>query len=141
LKRKDKFSIRKRSEIMSRIRSKNTRLDIAMKKILRGAGVSFRAYPRMFGNPDFLIDNRIVVFCDSSFWHGRNWKKLKAQLQKGSNASYWVRHIERNIKRDRVVTRTLRASGYKVVRIWDNDILRRPTTCLRKLGLLKYLNA
>jgi len=132
-KHRDVFSKKKRSQIMSRIRSKNTSLDLAMKKALRKAGIKFKMYPKMIGSPDFLVGDRTVIFCDSSFWHGRNWTELRSQLQRGSNSSYWVKHIARNIKRDRIVTRTLRKFGYQVVRFWESDIYERPQTCLRKL--------
>jgi len=131
--RRDKFSKAKRSEIMSRIRSKNTRLDIAMKRILQKAGITFRMYPKMVGNPDFLVEDRITLFCDSSFWHGRNWKKLRAQLEKGSNASYWVTHIAKNRSRDRQVNANLRRRGYRVLRFWDFEVFSKPEQCSKTI--------
>jgi DNA mismatch endonuclease (patch repair protein) len=121
---------------MSRIRSKNTRLDKTMRVILRKARIPFKMYPKIFGKPDFLVGEKVVIFCDSSFWHGRNWNKLRPQLQKGSNASYWVKHIAGNIARDKTVTCVLKRSGYKVLRFWDTDVYARPQTCLRKLKLI-----
>jgi DNA mismatch endonuclease (patch repair protein) len=132
-KRKDKFSKEKRSQIMSRIRSKNTSLDLAMRGLLRNARLRFRSYPEIFGNPDFLVDDHVAVFCDSSFWHGREWRKLKSQLEQGSRATYWIRHISENRKRDRLVTLTLEKSGYTVVRFWDSDISARAEDCIQKL--------
>ena len=131
--RKDKFSIAKRSQIMSKIRSKNTGLDLAMRRVLLSRGIKFKSYPKIFGAPDFLVYDKVAVFCDSSFWHGRHWKELKSQLEGGSNASYWVRHIADSRRRDRLVTRTLKESGYRVARFWDSDIFNRPDYCLRKL--------
>ncbi len=118
---------------MSRIRSKNTSLDLAMRGLLRNARLRFRSYPKIFGNPDFLVGNDIAVFCDSSFWHGREWNRLKSQLEHGSRASYWISHISGNRKRDRFVTHSLQKAGYKVVRFWDSDISARPEDCIRKL--------
>lgn len=131
--RRDKFSRAKRSLIMSRIRSRNTRIELAMKKALRKAGVTLKMHPRMVGNPDFLVGENILVFCDSSFWHGRNWKKLKAQLARGSNSSYWITHIARNRKRDRQVNSVLRAQGYHVMRFWDYQIAKRPAKCTERI--------
>ena len=118
---------------MSHIRSKNTTLDLAMKQLLRSARIRFRVYPKIFGNPDFLVDDNIAVFCDSSFWHGRNWRRLKAKLEGGSDPSYWVDHISKNRRRDKLVTRTLDKSGYKVARFWDSEILGHQDECIRKL--------
>lgn len=118
---------------MSHIRSKNTTLDLEMRRLLRNAGIRFRSYPRIFGKPDFLVKGKIALFCDSSFWHGREWPKLRRQLEGGSRATYWVTHIANNRKRDRQVTRFLEKSGYTVARFWDTDIFDHPKECIRKL--------
>ena len=131
--RKDRFSKAKRSFIMSRIRGKKTGLDLAMRKLLRRAGIKFKMYPRIVGNPDFLVGQRIAVFCDSSFWHGRNWKKLKAQLERGSNASYWVAHIAGNRRRDRQINAKLRKTGYDVLRLWDEEVFEHPADCAMRI--------
>jgi DNA mismatch endonuclease, patch repair protein len=127
----DVFSKRKRSEVMSRIRSRFTSLDLKMEKALSEAGVEFRMYPKEFGNPDFLVGNRVAIFCDSSFWHGRNWPALRKQLLNGSRPEYWVEHIGRNRKRDRLVTRELSKEGFTVIRFWDTDIQHRLDWCVR----------
>jgi DNA mismatch endonuclease (patch repair protein) len=104
-----------------------------MKELLRKARIRFTMYPRIMGNPDFLICEDIVVFCDSSFWHGRNWKKLKAQLERGSDPSYWVAHIAGNRDRDRRVNAFLRKIGYRVLRFWDHEVFKEPEGCLRRI--------
>ena len=133
MRRKDKFSKAKRSLIMSRIRSRNTKLDLAMRRILRKADINFKAYPKIYGSPDFLVGQKIVVFCDSSFWHGRNWPKLRRQLLRGSNWRYWVAHIAKNRARDREVNLRLRKEGYSVLRFWDSAIFREPEKCTGRL--------
>lgn len=78
----------------------------------------------LVGTPDIVFPRaRIIVFCDGDFWHGRNWSRRKAKLQKGSNSKYWVQKIEHNRQRDRRVNRKLRAAGWKVIRMWETDIL------------------
>jgi DNA mismatch endonuclease (patch repair protein) len=142
--RRDTLSKAQRSLLMSRIRSKNTQLDKSMRKLLRKAGISFKMYPKILGNPDFLVGGKIAIFCDSSFWHGHNWKKLKGRLLLGSNAEYWVEHIARNRRRDRHVTRILRKQGYLVIRMWDKDILKSPEKCaseIRSLMRSRYRGA
>jgi DNA mismatch endonuclease (patch repair protein) len=118
---------------MSKIRSKNTKLDLYMETILRNNGITFKKYPRMLGNPDFLIRKNLVIFCDSSFWHGKNWKTLKKKLAKGNNSEYWINHISKNRKRDGIVSRKLKRDGYTVVRVWDNQVYKRPDLCIAKI--------
>lgn len=136
---KDPFSKAKRSEVMSHIRSKGTRLDTSMQLLLTEMGVWYRPYPRIVGNPDFLVQEKIALFCDSGFWHGRNWKALKKRLEMGSRPEYWVSHIGKNRTRDRWVTRRLRSEGYLVLRFWDDEIYRNPQHC--KLALNKALES
>ena len=122
----DMFTKDKRSEIMSKIKSKGTKIEVRMMKALEENGLKFEYQPKIFGKPDFLICPNIVIFCDSSFWHGRNWKKLRLQLNEG----YWREHIEKNIKRDKIVNHTLKNDGYIVLRFWDNQINKTLSLCI-----------
>ena len=114
---------------MSRIRSKNTSIDLAMKQLLSDAGARFVMYPKMDGNPDFAIPSRkVAIFCDGDFWHGynyRNGKKLKA--------GYWRNKIEGNMRRDRKVSQRLRYHGWSVLRFWEHDLKKRSELCARKI--------
>ncbi len=125
----DVFSKGKRSEIMSKIRSKGTKLDITMMNMLSEANLPYELYPQLCGSPDFLVGH-IVIFCDSSFWHGKNWNKLKKKLAKGNNPSYWVSHIAKNRRRDRVVSGLLKTEGYGVLRFWDDEIYKHQERCV-----------
>ena len=133
--RRDIFSKAKRSEIMSHIRSKNSTLDSTMAAILSKSRLTYEVYPRLEGNPDFLVGNNVLVFCDSSFWHGRNWARLRERLRRGNNPTYWTNHILKNRRRDRRVTRKLSSLGYAVVRLWDKDVFKNPKLCLDKIRL------
>ena len=92
----DVFSKEKRSEVMRSIRSKDTGLEKDTAKMLRRAKIHYRSHPKMYGSPDFLVEGRLALFCDGSFWHGRDWKELKGRLEAGDNPGYWVKHIESN---------------------------------------------
>jgi DNA mismatch endonuclease (patch repair protein) len=122
-----------RSELMSKIRGKNSGLDLQMRALFDGVGLKYQMYPKLFGQPDFLVGEILAVFCDGSFWHGRNWPKLRAQLASGSNAEYWIEHIRRNRERDREVARELRAQRYRVIRFWDIEVARDPAGCVKKV--------
>jgi DNA mismatch endonuclease (patch repair protein) len=118
-----------RSSLMSKVRSKGTKIELIMKKALDDNGIKYIYQPIAFGKPDFLIPPKIAVFCDSSFWHGRNWRKLKNTLQKG----YWQEHILANRRRDALVNRTLRKQGYVVLRFWDKDIQKNLDKCINSI--------
>ena len=129
----DMFSKEKRSEVMRSIKGKGTKPELDTAKMLRRAKIKYRSHPKMYGSPDFIVESRLLLFCDGSFWHGRDWKKLKARLAAGNDPNYWVRHIDSNRKRDRKVNRTLREQGHPVLRLWDIDVRKRPERCVGKI--------
>ena len=129
----DVFSKEKRSEVMRSIKSKGTNLELDTARMLRRAKFHYRSHPKTYGSPDFLVEGRLALFCDGSFWHGRDWKELKERLEAGNNPSYWVRHIESNRKRDRKVNRVLREQGQSFLRLWDTDVKKRPEWCVKKI--------
>jgi DNA mismatch endonuclease (patch repair protein) len=76
------------------------------------------------GKPDIVFrEKRVAVFCDGDFWHGRNWVQRRRKLLNGANHSYWIIKIQTNIDRDKRHNRELRKLGWKVVRLWETDIL------------------
>lgn len=125
----DKFTKQERSRIMSKIKSKGSKMELRMKTALESNKIEFEYQPKMFGKPDFMVKPNIVIFCDSSFWHGRNWNKLKQQLSK----EYWFDHINRNRKRDLYVNRTLKKQGYTVMRFWEENIHKNVEGCVAKI--------
>jgi len=125
----DIFTPEKRSWIMSRIRSKNTKIDLKMKKILSSLNYRYEMYPGVFGNPDFLVKGRqIAIFCDGDFWHGYKYNEKKKPSKK-----FWRDKIEGNMKRDRRTTQKLRRDGWAVLRFWEHDIEKNPEKCIRRI--------
>lgn len=101
-----------------------------MKGLLRRAGFRFRYQPRIFGKPDFrIVGTRLLIFCDSSFWHGR---KLSGGMFK-RNPEFWNSKMLYNKARDRAVTRVLRGRGWTVLRFWDDEITRHPARVVAKI--------
>jgi DNA mismatch endonuclease (patch repair protein) len=77
------------------------------------------------GRPDLVFAReRVVVFCDGDFWHGRNLDARLAKLAAGHNAPYWTAKIRTNVERDARHTKQLEAAGWLVLRFWESDILR-----------------
>ena len=124
----DIFTKEKRSWVMSRIRSKDTKIEKTMASILRKNKIHYRRYPKLFGSPDFMVEKKVLLFCDGDFWHGYQYDRKKKPQKK-----FWREKIERNMARDRKVSRTLRRDGWFVVRIWEHDIEKRPAACLRRI--------
>ena len=124
----DVFTKEKRSYVMSRIRSRDTKIEIMMRDLLVKNKIRFLYHPKMFGNPDFLVGTRTLIFCDGDFWHGHGYETKKKLSKK-----FWRDKIEKNMHRDQIVTRKLRKDGWSVLRIWEHDIERRPLLCIRKI--------
>ncbi|MBI3469642.1 MAG: very short patch repair endonuclease [Planctomycetes bacterium] len=109
-------------------RKQDSRHEVMLRRELTRLGLRYRKYVAALpGNPDLTFSKaRVVVFCDGDFWHGRNWARLRRNLSRRHNAAYWIAKIARNRERDRRISRELTRAGWKVLRIWETDILRDP---------------
>lgn len=116
----DVFTKKKRSEIMSKIRSKNTKAELIFFRELRKRKIySQKHYKRCTGCPDIAIPSKkIAVFIDGDFWHGRNFRKNKERLPK----KYWQGKIETNITRDKKNRSKLKRQGWRVLKVWESDV-------------------
>ena len=117
---------------MSKIKGKNTKIEIALRKALWSKGYRYRKnYKALPGSPDIVLTKyRIAIFCDSEFFHGKDWEVLKLRLEKGKNPNYWVKKIERNIRRDMEKDQALQYLGWTVIHFWGKDILKNPDECI-----------
>jgi len=121
------------SKRMRLVRSTNTGLEKTMEALLKSRGIKYVRQPLLFGRPDFRIKNsNVLIFCDSSFWHGRREKEIKGEAFK-KNKDFWVNKLLENRKRDVRINRVLRKDGWRVLRFWDTDILRSPEKVIKKL--------
>jgi DNA mismatch endonuclease (patch repair protein) len=120
----DVFNKEKRSSVMTRIRGKGNRdTELALIRVLRSNQITgWRRNQRVFGKPDFVFPRaKLVVFVDGCFWHQcPRHSKVPA-----SNADFWLRKLERNKKRDRLVNRVLKKDGWRVIRIWEHELSRK----------------
>lgn len=120
-----------RSWTMSRIKSKDTVPEMALRRRLWKEGLRYRKDVDILpGRPDILFPRRkLVVFVDGRFWHG---KKLSPErLEK--MPSYWKTKIRRNVARDKKNNRLLRKMGYEVLRFTDVDIARNLETIISQI--------
>ena len=117
---------------MSLIRSKNTKPELALRKLVSSSlyplGYRYRIhYKGATGKPDIaFVSRKIAVFVDGTFWHGYDFKHRKAKLPE----TYWLPKIQANIDRDKKVNRMLRKEGWNVVRIWEHELKARPDKML-----------
>lgn len=121
---------------MSRVKSSGTRIERTLGSALWATGIRYRKqYSGIPGRPDFAIPRlRIAIFCDSSFWHGRDWPKAADAIK--SNRGFWIAKIEGNIARDREVNEQLAQLGWKVIRFWDFEILNETAACVGRVKRL-----
>lgn len=122
-----------RSKNMKAIRSKDTSIEQILRKALWRKGFRYRKnYKELPGSPDIVITkHRIAIFCDSEFFHGKDWEALKFRLENGSNSTYWIKKITRNMERDKENEQALRFREWTVLRFWGEDIRKHTDDCVR----------
>ena len=120
----DVFDSKKRSDIMSKVRSNNNKsTELALIKFFKENKITGwkRNYP-VKGHPDFVfLDKKIAVFVDGCFWHGHDCRNTRPS----DNAEYWQRKRERNIKHDKEVTAMFENRGWIVIRIWECELKKK----------------
>lgn len=118
---------------MSRIRGKDTSIEVILRKALWKKGYRYRKnYKALPGRPDIALTKyKIAIFCDSEFFHGKDWKVLKPKLERGKNPDYWVPKIERNMERDQEKDKALLFAGWTVIHFWGKDILKNTEECVK----------
>ncbi|MCL4141580.1 UNVERIFIED_CONTAM: hypothetical protein GTU68_046448 [Idotea baltica] len=124
---------------MSRIKGKNTKPELALRKALYAAGYRYRIdYKKLIGKPDIALPKyKTVIFIDGDYWHGKNWEERKPKIK--TNREFWIAKFERNIQRDEEVNKELKRLGYTVFRFWESEIKKELTVCLQKI--ITHLNS
>ena len=117
---------------MQAIKSKDTSIELILRKKLWHMGYRYRKnYNKLPGKPDIVLTKyRIAIFCDSEFWHGKDWDILEKRILRGENSEFWLCKIKRNIERDIEVNRKLRGAEWTVIRFWGKDIVKNAGECI-----------
>lgn len=115
----DTVTKEKRSEIMSRIRSKNTRPEMIVRKLLHSAGYRYRLHRKdLPGKPDLVLPKyRTVIFVHGCFWHQHKGCPFAATPK--SNIGYWAGKLASNTQRDAESVATLLKAGWRVLVVWE----------------------
>ena len=129
----DKLSKEQRKKNMQAVKSKGSEIERILAKQLWKKGYRYRKNDKtVYGKPDLTFKGlKIAVFCDSEFWHGKDWEEKKHEHK--SNIDFWHRKIERNIARDKEVNKFLKENNWTVVRFWGKEIKKNPKNCLAKI--------
>jgi DNA mismatch endonuclease (patch repair protein) len=115
--------------------SKGTKPELLLRRQLWVMGYRYRLHARdLPGKSDLVFRRqRVAVFVDGDFWHGRDWERRKQRLASGHNAAYWQSKIAYNIERDAKHTADLQTIGWQVLRLWETDIRKSPDDAARRV--------
>ena len=126
----DHLTEKKRSWNMSRIRSRHTKPELIIRSLLHRSGYRFRInYAKLPGNPDIVLPkHETAIFIHGCFWH-RHPNCSKTTMP-NTNREYWKKKFERNIKRDKKRKNELKKLGWKVITLWECNIMKDPLEVL-----------
>ena len=124
----DCFTPEQRHKNMAAIKSKDTKIEIMLRKALWHKGIRYRKNIKVLNcHPDIVITKyRIAIFCDGDFWHGKTFERYDVT----TNAKYWHEKIKRNVERDLENTIELRDNSWTVLRFWETDIKKNLDMCV-----------
>lgn len=129
-------ALRPASQLASAVKRSNKktggRAEVTLRHLLWECGLRYRKSGcGLPGKPDIVfIRDRVAVFVDGDFWHGRDWPSRRAALARGANAFYWIAKIEYNRVRDDLTNARLATLGWTVLRLWETDVLRDPVAAV-----------
>lgn len=128
----DRLTKEQRRKCMQNIKGKDTSIEIKLRKALWHKGYRYRKnYKKLPGTPDIAITRyKIAIFCDSEFFHGKDWQIVKPRLMQGNNPDYWISKIERNRERDSEINKKLTYLDWTVIRFWGEDIKKDIEGCV-----------
>lgn len=129
----DNLTPEQRKKNMRAIKSKDTKIELILRKELWARGYRYRKnYKKLPGKPDIVFTKyKIAVFCDSEFWHGKNYEESTSRI--GTNSDYWRQKIKRNMERDKEVNEQLTETGWTVLRFWEKEIRKETELCLQSI--------
>lgn len=128
----DNLTKEQRRKNMQHIKARDTSIEVKLRKSLWNKGYRYRKnYDGLPGKPDIvLMKYKIAIFCDSEFFHGKDWEVLKPRLEKSNNSQYWISKISRNRERDDEINKRLLFEGWTVIRFWGKDIQKNVNECI-----------
>lgn len=122
-----------RHKAMANIHSKDTSIEVGLRKALWHEGFRYRKNLRTLpGTPDIALTKyKIAIFCDGEFFHGKDWYTIqRPKILKGANGEFWEKKIVRNMERDSEVNKALNFMGWTVIRFWGREIMKNTEECI-----------
>ena len=119
----DIWDKKKRSAVMAKIRSKDTKPEWIVRRYLYHRGYRYRKNVKgLPGTPDIVLRKYgVVIFINGCFWHGHDCRNTRPS----DNADYWVKKRERNMKHDKEITELFERRGWTVIRIWECELKKK----------------
>ena len=129
----DNLTKEQRKKNMQHIKAKDTSIEVKLRQSLWSRGYRYRKnYDKLPGKPDIVLTKyKIAIFCDSEFFHGKDWEVLKPRLEKSNNSQYWISKISKNRERDDEIHKRLLFEGWTVIRFWGKDIQKNIEECTK----------
>lgn len=129
----DVLTKEQRRKNMQHIKAKDTKIEIILRKALWEKGYRYKKnYNGLPGKPDIVLTKyKIAIFCDSEFFHGKDWEVLKPKLEKSNNGEFWVSKISRNKERDDEINKKLLCMGWTIIRFWGDEIKKHTDECVK----------
>ncbi|MNU57274.1 Very short patch repair protein [compost metagenome] len=126
----DNMTPEQRRMTMSRIRGRDTKVELAVRKELHRRGYRFRVNAVwLAGKPDVVFTKiRLAIFIDGDFWHGWRFERWSDKL-----APYWREKIAGNKARDRRHAMLLRSEGWTIMRLWEHDVEKDLQRCIERI--------
>jgi len=129
----DIWSKEKRSDVMSKIRSKNTKPEKLLRSLLHNKGLRFRIHRKdLPGKPDIVFPKqRVAIFVHGCFWHFH--KDCNEGRIPSTNSKFWKNKLEKNVARDEKVIKELILMGWNVIIVWECEIEKTPSDIEQKI--------
>jgi DNA mismatch endonuclease (patch repair protein) len=127
----DVLSKKQRSFNMSRIKGKDTKPEVMLRKQLYARGITgYRIHYNILGKPDIVFPKKkIAIFIDGCFWH----KCPICFVKPKTRTEFWMKKIESNVKRDKIVKETLEKEGWIVLRFWEHEVKKSTDAVLTRI--------
>lgn len=121
----DIWSKKKRSEVMSRIGSKNTKPELIFRKALFKEGLRYKIHVKMLpGKPDIVLPKyKTVIFVHGCFWHYH--KNCPEGRIPDTNSKFWREKLSKNVERDKKHQKELEKMGWKVIVVWECEVEKK----------------
>ena len=129
----DNLTKEQRRKNMQHIKAKDTSIEVKLRKSLWHKGYRYRKnFDGLPGKPDIVLTKyKIAIFCDSEFFHGKDWEVLKPRLEQSNNSEYWTKKISRNRNRDDEINKKLLFEDWTVIRFWGKEINKNVDECVK----------